>query len=124
MNCQPPIVNVWLHAVEHLRSVAETLARLTTAQLAAVQHLLSDPIVDATLRARAINGTNQGRSREEKLISKLLMSEHTDPELTEIEVCSDQAWHYDSSFLCSQHHHWFNLWIVNTAHLAVTVCSK
>lgn len=75
-------------AVEHLHSIAVTLARLTTAQLTVVQHLLSDSIVDATLRARVINRTNQGRSREEKLVSKLLMSEHTDPELAEIEVCN------------------------------------
>lgn len=63
-----------------------SLAELTTAQLTAIQHLLSEPIADAVLRARVINRTNQGRSREEKLISKLLMSEHTDPELAEIEV--------------------------------------
>jgi hypothetical protein len=78
---------VRLCAVAHLHSIAVTLARLTTAQFAVVQHLLSDRVVAATLRARVINRTNQGRSREEKLISKLLMSEHTDPELAQIEVC-------------------------------------
>ena len=85
--CTTGVQRLYVRAVQHLRSMAMTLARLTTAQFSVVQHLLSDRIVDATSRARVINRTNQGRSREEKLISKLLMSEHTDPELAEIEVC-------------------------------------
>lgn len=69
-------------------SLAKKLSGLTTTQLRRIQHLLAVPVLEATLRAQEIGGTNQGRSREEKLVGKLLRKEHTNEELEAIQVRS------------------------------------
>lgn len=69
-------------------ALAKQLSGLTTTQLRRIQHLLSTPVLEATLRAQAITGTNQGRSREDKLVGKLLRKEHTNEELGAIQASS------------------------------------
>lgn len=67
--------------------IAKQLTGLTTTQLQRIQHVLCAPVLEATLRAGAITGTNQGRSREDKLVAKLLRKEHTNEELEVIQAC-------------------------------------
>ena len=69
-------------------TLAKQLSGLTPTQLRRIQHLLSTPVLEATIRAQAIHGTNQGRSREDKLVGKLLSKEHTNDELEAIQVRS------------------------------------
>eukprot|EP00892_Ulva_mutabilis_P011269 jgi/Ulvmu1/8514/UM044_0048.1 len=70
--------------VHNMLGIAKKLSGLTTNQLKRIQHLLATPVLEATMRAQAITGTNQGRSREDKLVGKLLRREHTNEELEAI----------------------------------------
>lgn len=96
--CKKSVTDDHLRAANDMLAIAKQLTGLTTTQLQRIQHVLCAPVLEATLRASAITGTNQGRSREDKLVAKLLRKEHTNEELEVIQAC------YCSSFTTFERH--------------------
>jgi hypothetical protein len=65
--------------------LAAKLSQLTENQLALLEPLLDDDIVEAVQISSRIDGKNQGRRRQEQLIGKMLR-EYPGPGLGELEV--------------------------------------
>ena len=66
--------------------MARALSNCSQPQLAKIQPYLHEAVLDAVHISRRIKAQNQGRLRQDKLVGKLIRTEHSEEEILRISV--------------------------------------
>lgn len=73
-------------AESHVKKLVQGLTAMNAKQLKGVAHLVTPRVIDAIAIASKIDGTNQGRRRQEGLVAKMLREEADDDVMAKLEV--------------------------------------